>query len=428
MTIKTAALVLCLLCVGVLMEFITASAVHALGGSIKYQTTNVAVYGRDKQPRWVEPESDATIKLALARLNDLGYIAIIDEIGGSYKTILKAIAIHESGGGIKLENKKSGALCAFQVMPANIRAIAKQQHVDPDILTQRLRVDKRYCVELGLRFLKEAIASRGSLELGLCQYNGQISMLKDLKWCWAVEEYTIMSKSIDGTRISEIVTDKTSPDFTDVVHKDEGGAVIGTTLNCHDRTETLAKALNKMSDNYKIYTSGIREEVYYDSIRQQASQKESPIPSAKKLMCIDDITAFMDMSRGLMKGVKALDALFSYIVKQVLDAACNWAIDNLVTPIENFMDSICLPIPDLSYSMSMKSVKRKGCNGVSLGQALVESGAGLTPQDIQNGMHNLYSMSGVPAINSIPSFSWQTPSFAAPLRAIFGSANPGVKQ
>jgi hypothetical protein len=277
---------------------------------------------------------------------------------------------------------------------------------------------------MGVRFLNEAVRARGS-EKATCQYNGQTTQLKELGWCWAQEEYKHMVSIIENPGIAEIDADKNSPTYAQATYMDGSGAVIGKTLNCQDHTDTLAKALAKMADNYKVFTSDVREQTYYTSLREDFGRRRNPLPSVRDVWCINDIMVYMDVARALVDGIGVYEAFFVYVTSQILDKVCEYVMDTISTTIENFLSNICLPLPDLSYSLSLDTVKRKTCSGMTLSRAMAVNGGMLTQEDIRNGLDRLLSESGIPAINSLPSLTWQSPSIAGPLRAIFGSTSTG---
>ena len=284
--------------------------------------------------------------------------------------------------------------------------------------------DPEFCVRAGYHVLTEKMndpRAKGSIDRALCLYGGQVTALKTYDWCWAMDEYRYMVHIINkGPVLLDTNNDRKSPDYATTTVKAADGTVLGKSLNCQDHTTTrLAQAFAKMEDYYKMYTSEVREKTYTTGVLSMMSRNTRPIPSTGKLWCIDDVLFYFDLVRAAMDGATVMNAILVGLLAGVLDRLCEFVIESVLTVANNFLNSVCLPLPDFSFSISGPNLKKTGCNGISLGQALAVNGSTLTPEQVKAGMHEMYE--GIPGINSLPSFSWGSPSLAGPLRAIFGS-------
>lgn len=428
------ALMLCLLAAGaglvVFGGLIKMPAAHAAiteHDQYVYSTADATIY-KDRQLKWAVPESAAAVEAGLQTLKAEGYSDIIDRVAGGKASLMKAIAIHESGAGKFTYNQKSGALCAFQIMPQNIEAFAKEEGIKPGEMTFRIMTNKEACVRYGLRILNEAIGSKG--DLAMCQYNGQISMMRDTGSCWAKVEYDCMVSIIEGRECKSFVNaDKSSPSYGEATFVDSTGAVLGKTLVCKDRLNATARSLAKMADAYKVYSGNIAQETFLTAYHKAMESGSSRLGSVKDTWCLNDILFYMDIIRGLMSGLDAYVALFAYLTVQLGDMVCDYIKNAIITPINNILDSACLPMPDLSASLSMGAVARKACNsGISMGEAIAIQGGMLSQSQVEKGMGAFLETLGIPTLNTSPSYTTAIPTIGAPLRALFGVKKPEEKK
>jgi hypothetical protein len=79
--------------------------------------------------------------------------------------------------------------------------------------------------------------------------------------------------------------------------------------------------------------------------------------------CILKIKGYFDVLAGILSGTLSLVAT---AILNALYAVLNMVCKYIVTSINNLLASVCLPIPNLSLSMSLPSLKIQSCDGISL--------------------------------------------------------------
>jgi len=389
----------------------------------------IAAKDKGKQIKYLTIRAKPEVDAALALMNQVDPVSgmspnqMIDSKGGGLADILRAIVIHEASGVWKAkEAGNGGALCAFQIDPGTLPDVAKALGFkDTQSAGVALRNDLETCVLAGKWVLEQKLKGR-SQDVALCMYNGQTTMLAaNGNKCWASVEYRAIMEILGGKDlIYDVNNDKNSPHHGEITVMTSSGEVLATGLNCQDHTDyNLAKALADMADYYQIYTSEIRENTHVQVVQSMLSSGTRVPPSIGKLWCVDDLLMSMDYVAALKAGVSLLAGPILAAISGFLDSLCNYAISAIKAAADTIMNSICLPLPDLSYSMSLPSLKRKGCNGLSLARAMAVQGGMLSPADVNLGLADF--IKGVAGINSLSTQTWSSPSLAAPLRSIFGS-------
>jgi len=128
------------------------------------------------------------------------------------------------------------------------------------------------------------------------------------------------------------------------------GKVVQDSLNQGDRF-ARASGFNQLQDTYD------------ETIRQASTQPTGPRESVKISMCLNDVLVYFDMMAGLMKAGKMLEKAIAGALAYFLNSVCTMVKDAILTTVQNALDLICIPLPNLGYSMSLPSVKRKSCSG-----------------------------------------------------------------
>jgi hypothetical protein len=90
--------------------------------------------------------------------------------------------------------------------------------------------------------------------------------------------------------------------------------------------------------------------------------------------CIIKIMGYLDVIQKVLSGALSLIATAVLgLVTWLIGYVCKY----VVTTINNLLASICLPIPNLSLSMSLPSLQSKSCDGISLLNVISVKGSSL---------------------------------------------------
>jgi len=392
-----------------------------------------------KQIRFMGTKSNAEVSAAMKKMNEIDPVTgkslnqLIDEEAGGLAEVMKAIVIHETSGEWKsvLELGGGGAICAYQIDPGTLPDVAKALgYKSTQAAGIAIKGNLRECVKAGKWVLDQKMDGV-SQDVALCRYNGQTTMLKANKdKCWASVEYNVIISILKyGYVVVDVNNDKKSDKYNTYTIKSATGEVLAEGLNCQDHTAyNLAKALSAMADYYQVYTSEVRETAHVQGVqsRMDSTIRSEPYvgipPSVGKTFCVDDIVGKMSIIAALMNAGTMVVVMLSDMLTGLLNQLCTYAVSAMKAAVDTLMNSICLPMPDLSYSMSLPSMKRKSCDGISMMGGLVVNSGTLTAEQVKAGVDSL--ISGVPGIDSLPTITWSSPSLSAPLRAIFGSKPP----
>lgn len=122
--------------------------------------------------------------------------------------------------------------------------------------------------------------------------------------------------------------------------------------------------------------SEARDEAYKESIREDVTNPKKNIRGEiGTSYCIDKILLYFDIIRGLLAGASWIEGIIATLISTVFNAVCEYAVAAITTVVNNVLDSICIPIPSLSFSIDLPSIDRKSCDGLSLSDVM---GVGVT--------------------------------------------------
>ncbi len=89
--------------------------------------------------------------------------------------------------------------------------------------------------------------------------------------------------------------------------------------------------------------------------------------------CIMKLQTYWSIIKGLlMATIDGLAALIVALLEGLITQICNY----IVTAINNLLASICIPVPNLSFSFSLPSLASESCDGFSLLNFMSINGAG----------------------------------------------------
>lgn len=375
----------------------------------------------DTQNRWGKDiaQSKMTVGQAETLMQMNGLMAAIDANGGSYVKELKAMAIHEADGRLGAVNEGSLAYCAFQIYHTNIPSYAQSNGMSEKAYIQALLTDPNACAKAGASVLSGLIASSG-YEKGICRYGGQITEYQETASCSVVRELKIIIGLMDGTLTQEVVTDKDSPDYGNIIIKDGGGEIV-TTLNCQDRSRTLALALRKANDAYMAMSFESAEDeavrlAERDSGRGGLTGKPLQEMRGKvsDTYCLGAYFDYLNVLRLLVSKGTLLEAALMSVVSSLMNYACHYVFAVASAAASSVLNAFCLNIPTLDLGLSLNSGSGGSCNGISLADLLATqyghanpaaAGASFWPAGV-----------GLPPINGLPTHRPETPPLFFDLR------------
>lgn len=99
------------------------------------------------------------------------------------------------------------------------------------------------------------------------------------------------------------------------------------------------------------------------SMRNYAQNPRGPIPGVKATFCIGDVLFYFNLVTALLAGGSLIEGAIAAAIAYFANAMCELAKDALLAVANYALNLICIPLPDLSYSMSLPSIERKSCNG-----------------------------------------------------------------
>ncbi|MFA6279422.1 MAG: hypothetical protein WC612_01335 [Bdellovibrionales bacterium] len=391
----------------------------------------------DTQNRWSKDVAQS--KMTVAQAEELmkmnGLVSAIDANGGGYVKELKAMAIHEADGRLSAVNEGSLAYCAFQIYHTNIPSYAQSAGMSEKAYIQSLLTDPNTCAKAGYSVLSGLIASSG-YEGGICRYGGQITEYKETGSCSVVRELKIIIGLLDGTLTQEVVTDKKSTDYGNVIIKDGSGEIV-TTLNCQDRSRSLALALRKANDAYITTAFEAAEDeavrlTERDSGRGGQShdfapagswlfEKGTPLKEVRgKIFDTYCLKVYFDYFNALRAMVTHGQLIESLIIVEVVDKlmnlACEYAIDVATQFIDGMLNKFCLAIPSLNIGLTISGGGGGSCNGVSLGNLLAVGYGQLDASAVEKGLVSWPKGVGLPPVSGMSTGRPDTPPLLLDLR------------
>lgn len=261
-----------------------------------------------------------------------------------------------------------------------------------------------------------------------CYYAWQMTnYIKDNNYdhCHASVENEIYVSYLNGVDIrSKIASNIDQPDYSNNEVQVNGKTY--SVLTCQDRTQTLAQALAKASRTYRLQSAAITQETFYEDIqREKESGRKNHRGEIKQAYCIDNILGYFDLIRALLAGAEWIEALIGQIVEQVLDAICNWAAEAIVGGVESLLNSVCIPLPNISFELDLEGLQRESCNGWSLGEAIAVGTGGMSASDVMSGMNSALPDTGYTQLTPILSTRMESPDLMYPLRRFFGLTPEG---
>ena len=90
-----------------------------------------------------------------------------------------------------------------------------------------------------------------------------------------------------------------------------------------------------------------------------------------KAGCILQIMTYFESIQSILAGIVSVVAV---IILGVINAILGKICEFIVTGINNLLSMICLPVPNLGLSLSLPSLQRETCDGMSLGNFMSVSG------------------------------------------------------
>ncbi len=409
------------------------ASVLAFGAMLLGHMTTAEAYN-DTQSRWSEvTKSKKTVDQAEDLMGKNGLMAAIEANGGGYTNELKAMAIHEADGRLGAVNEGSLAYCAFQIYHTNIPAFASRKGMSEKAYIQALLTDPATCAEAGGWVLSDMI-SRHGYDKGICYYGGQITEYKETGSCSMLREIKIIIGLIDGTLKQEVVTDKDSPDYGNVIIKDNSGEIV-TTLNCQDRSKKLALALRKANDAYMTtaFEAGERESVSlterdsgragikYEGVPEDdwRYEKGTPLKEVRGKIadtyCLKVYFDYFNFLRGLMSTGQLIEAAIMAVVEQILDYACEYATEVATQFIDSTLNKFCLSIPTLHVGLNFSHGSATSCSGFSLADVLAVGYGQIDAEDFENGV-SWPSDGGMPPVAGMPTGRPDVPHLLLDLR------------
>lgn len=405
------ALLLCLVSFG----SVDAAKIAAPQGTLSHESRY-----RDKQGIMSERE----FKEALAVCEANGYAAEIRRMPNA--DLLQVIAIRESRCNPAAENDVSGALGIFQIIPSTIRGLARlYTGGNQDEIIRRIKNNPALNTRMASQDILEYHLRTYGPVGGQCYYAGQIRQFRDTGSCYAYRENEAYRPLLRGGHYeSTTVTDIDNPNYGNI--EITSGGQTFTTLNCQDGSKKLAQALAKSARAYRVGSAATTQEAFFAGLEADkalgADGGYHPRGSIKATYCISKLMWYFDFVRALLAGSAWIEGVIAQIVMTVLDSLCEYVIEAIVVPIENLLNSFCIPIPNISFEMNLDNLSRESCNGLTIGSAVAVGAGLLTPAEVQSGLHTALT-DAIPAINSLPTRRVESPNLAEPLRRLFGTRN-----
>jgi hypothetical protein len=112
---------------------------------------------------------------------------------------------------------------------------------------------------------------------------------------------------------------------------------------------------------------------YQNAAIAAGQQAYKQLPVSNMLGCIFKLQTYFSNISSILSGLlNVIVGVLLAIVSSVINAICKYVVDAVTTVLE----MICLPIPNLGFSLSMPSTSSGYCNGLSLGSFISVSGRG----------------------------------------------------
>lgn len=129
----------------------------------------------------------------------------------------------------------------------------------------------------------------------------------------------------------------------------------------------LQQAITQNTQAYVAYTLQAEQEAVKTRQEQFELHPMQFHSSIKQTMCISKLQDAKDL---IAKKFSIKSALQTWLDEQLLnlaESACNYVNSNLQTALQNALNLMCIPIPDLGFfSISLPSLEKTTCNGLSL--------------------------------------------------------------
>jgi len=123
------------------------------------------------------------------------------------------------------------------------------------------------------------------------------------------------------------------------------------------------KALNQSHATGVIVGRSASNDLWESSWHEYSLNPQGILPGLDKTFCLSDVKMYFDWTAGLLAGASMIDAAISSAISYFASTICNFAKSAIMSLVDSAMSLICIPLPDLSYSMSLPSLSRKSCNG-----------------------------------------------------------------
>lgn len=134
---------------------------------------------------------------------------------------------------------------------------------------------------------------------------------------------------------------------------------------------SLAESLRKASMAYFVTGREAGDEFFKASLRADA---EFPLRysrgNIKDTYCIGRVMLYFDIVRALLAGAAWIEGVIAMIVSEIFNTICEYAISTVLNYVNIALNKICIPIPRISFNMSLPSADRESCNGISLADAM----------------------------------------------------------
>lgn len=327
-------------------------------------------------------------RVCLANMRSNGLLEAIDSVWAGNPAgpdIGRAIACHESSGVTgALEygrQKGAGGACAFQIDPkSDYSSVASGIGVKREEFLDKILSDPVSCAKAGYYVLRSLSGAGRGLPGGLCNYFGGAHYKE-----FAVCGKCLMEKEILLVReYVESAMNGTDPDLNIEVQKDPtkdcygcytiSGGSVGTiaVLNCHSQDKSFSSDLAKAAIEYQnaVVIASSEAEI----LTWNAQVNHPVLLKRPDLVCIDRIDTYFggltslidDYQDGTLEkklGNKIIQGI-NGLGEQLLQAACSVAVQG----VNNLLEMICLPLPDLSLpNFQFPGLNRISCDGLSLG-------------------------------------------------------------
>lgn len=144
-----------------------------------------------------------------------------------------------------------------------------------------------------------------------------------------------------------------------VLDTDSNGKLVP--VNCPD--VSLAEALTKAQNYYQAHSVQAARAAMDEGARNaRAFRPESPLGSVTALLCLQRVMEYQSLISTLLGKAATVMNMLIGLVARILEAVCQY----VATAVNNLLNELCIPMPDLPGMPGFDSPERKTCNGYSL--------------------------------------------------------------